>query len=194
MENVWSKQAWWRALCALGAMLALVGVSGCATLSQGQCQTGDWREIGRQDGMHGLTRAQLFKHQEACAEYGVRPDAAAYDAGRTQGLRRYCTPRQGFIEGRDGRKYRGVCPAPVERTFLSQYQHGTRIHDARQALADIERDIRAKDKQLDDKDTTAAERERLRKNLRALRRDQRYQERELHRLQQMYTPRDVRGY
>lgn len=155
--------------------------------------TGDWQEIGRQDGNHGLQRARLFKHQEACEEYGVRPDAAAYDAGRAQGLRNYCTPRQGFIEGRDGRKYRGVCPAPAERAFLSEYRHGTLIYDARAALADIERDLRAKDKQLDDKDTTAAERKRLRQDMRALRREQHHRERELFRLQRHYGRPDGRA-
>lgn len=175
-------------------MLLLASVSGCATLSQGQCVTGDWREIWRQDGIHGLQRAQLFKHQEACAEYGVSANPAACDAGRAQGLRSYCTPRQGFVEGRDGRQYGGVCPAPVERAFLNEYRHGALIYAARGALADIERDIRVRDKQLDDKDTTTAERQRLREDLRALRRDQRYQERELRRLQQRYTPPGVRAF
>lgn len=150
--------------------------------------TGNWHDIGRQDGSRGLTHAQLFKHQQACAEYGVRPDAAAYDAGRAQGLRNYCTPRQGFIEGRDGRNYRGVCAAPVERAFLGAYQHGKRIHDAHAALADTERNIKSKNKQIEDKDTSAAERERLRKELRGLHRDQRQQQHELRRLQQLDVP------
>lgn len=59
----------------LVAIAVLALLSGCATLSEGDCATGDWREIGRNDGLHGLRRSQLAKHQDACAKFGVQPDA-----------------------------------------------------------------------------------------------------------------------
>lgn len=166
------------------AVLALL--SGCATLSEGDCATGDWREIGRNDGLHGLQRSQLAKHQEACAEYGVRPDVRAYDAGRRSGLRAYCTPDKGFLEGREGRTYRGVCTPPDERGFLDAYREGKIIYAAREALKDVDQDITRKENLIKDDDTGTDERSRLRRELRKLRHDRSRLQRDLDRDEQHY--------
>src|SRR5699024_5332942 len=110
------------ALISLAPVVLLL--PGCATLSEGECLTADWYQIGQQDGRHGFQRARFHKHQKACAEHGVRPDENAYYAGRLAGLESYCAPSSGFRRGRDGDRYTGVCPPDWEPAFLSEFRKG----------------------------------------------------------------------
>lgn len=164
-------------------LLAVVlAMTGCATLSEGQCVSGDWYEIGHRDGLRGQERSRLFNHSEACAQYGTQPDVRAYDAGRRAGLTRYCTPQQGFTEGREGRSYRGVCSLPAERDFLAAFEDGRNIHLAEERVERIERDLRRTEKQLDDEKLTTKERKRLHDELHSLRNDHRQARRDLDRV------------
>lgn len=174
----------------LAAFAIVSALSGCTTLSQGECLTGDWYTVGRDDGSRGLQRSRLFEHHKACAEYGVRPDPVAYDAGRQAGLLRYCTPDRGFNEGRDGDAYRNVCPLETERGFLAGYRSGKIIHDAEEALDDVEREISSREYKLDDDDEelTKDERARLVRELRDLERERRFRARELDRLLYLHAP------
>lgn len=172
-----------RTAAALAALATLLALPGCATLSQDQCLSGDWREIGYQDGAHGRPHAQLAKHRQACGEYGVRPNVAAWEAGRRRGLRSYCTPHQGFIEGRQGRAYQGVCHGANEHAFLQQYRYGKAIHEAEEALEDTRREISSAESKLEANDTTAEQREALRDELGVLRDQLQHQRNHLLRLQ-----------
>ena len=120
------------AAAAAGAALAL---GSCATMSAEQCMAGDWSGQGYADGQSGLTMSRLDEHAEACAEHGVAPDAAAYAAGRRQGLVHYCTPYKGFEVGRTGSGYAGVCPSDLEADFMPAYRDGQIVHEVEQALA-----------------------------------------------------------
>lgn len=173
------------------AQAALIGLliavfSGCATLSEGECKTADWHEIGRKDGASGFTRARLHKHSEACSEYSVQPQQNRYYAGREIGLERYCTPRNGFDEGREGNRYRSVCPAEVERGFLSAFRKGEMIHDVDTNIEAVEKDISRKEKQLSDDDTSDQERLVLRRDLSDLYDQLRDLNRDLFRLERLY--------
>lgn len=121
------------AAAAAGVALAL---GSCATMSEEQCLAGDWSGQGYSDGLSGLTMTRLDEHAEACAKHGVTPDAAAYAAGRRQGLVQYCTVDKGFEVGRTGASYAGVCPRDLEGDFLYAYRDGQVVHAAEQALSD----------------------------------------------------------
>lgn len=167
----------------LALLLIMSGaLSGCATLSEGQCRTADWYQIGRQDGNNGLERARLHQHHKACAEYGIRPLADRYYAGRDAGLQRYCTPRRGFEHGLEGRPYRGVCPLKLEPAFLAAYREGKEIHDVESAIDDIEHDIDRYRRRLEQDDLGRDERRTLRRQLHDLRQGRRYREQERVRL------------
>lgn len=116
---------------AIVALVLLTG--GCASMSEEECLVADWRALGYEDGAAGRTVAQLGERRQACAEYGVRPDTGAYRAGRSEGLRLYCTEQRGFRLGRSGRTYNGVCPAGLEAPFLHAYQAGRDIYRAQAA-------------------------------------------------------------
>ncbi|MBK1852412.1 DUF2799 domain-containing protein [Marinobacter sp. 1-4A] len=166
--------------------LLCAGFYGCATLSEGECKTADWHEIGRKDGSKGYTRARLHKHYEACAEYKIEPQADRYYAGREVGLNQYCTPRKGFDEGRGGNRYRGVCPPDLERGFLAAFSKGEMIHEIDTNIESVERDISRKEQFLSDDDTSSKERLELHRELRELYDKLRELNRDLFRLERLY--------
>lgn len=168
--------------------VAVLLLPGCATLSEGECLTADWYQIGQQDGRHGFQRARFHKHQKACSEHGVRPDENAYYAGRLAGLESYCAPSSGFRRGRDGDKYTGVCPPEWEPAFLHEFRKGEELYSLDQEIQRVERDIDAKEAQLDEEDTSDELADRLRKELRELHRELRFLSRELIGLEQRYLP------
>lgn len=172
------------ALVAVAGLLPAI-LTGCATLSEGECNTADWFAIGRHDGGNGQARSRLYDHRKACAEYGISPDSTAYSAGRNAGLARYCTPRNGFNEGREGKTYRNVCPVNSEPGFLAEYRRGTAIHEVEEEIKTVERAIVRRESQLDDDDTTAKQADALREALRRDYDELRYRNRELIRLERL---------
>lgn len=162
--------------------LILAATGGCATLSEGQCVAGDWYTIGKRDGAAGLSRSQLFKHGEACAAYGMQPDARAYDAGRQAGLGRYCTPQQGFVEGHKGRRYRNVCEGPSERAFLRAFDEGKVLYDAEQRLQRVDEKVSRIEYRLDHDELDDKQRKNLHKELKDRRSEYRRMRRDLDRV------------
>jgi hypothetical protein len=171
-------------MVAVLAATALLG--GCASLSEGECRTADWYELGRRDGEDGRPRARFHDHTEACADYGIQPHRAAYFSGREEGLASYCTPRNGYREGRDGNKYREVCPRGAERGFLRAYERGKSIHEVEEKLDTIDNAIERKEYRLDDDDRTPEEREALRDSIEELNREYRRVSRHLIELERRY--------
>ncbi len=80
--------------------IALVSLmSGCATLSETECISGNWEQIGYQDGKSGRDKDYILNHESACLEYNVELDRLAYEQGRQDGLERYCTSSNGYNRG-----------------------------------------------------------------------------------------------
>lgn len=121
---------------ALGVLFTAASLSACGTvMSENDCASADWRVLGEQDGDQGLSFEQFGKRAEACAKFGLNADQAAYDAGRSAGLSRYCTPEGGFYAGRNGEKYRGVCLPQDEEIFLSEFELGLELYKRETAYA-----------------------------------------------------------
>ncbi|RDX38205.1 DUF2799 domain-containing protein [Kangiella sp. HD9-110m-PIT-SAG07] len=74
-------------------------MSGCATLSETECISGNWEQIGYQDGKSGRDKDYILNHESSCIEYGVELDRLAYEQGRQDGLQRYCTSSNGYNRG-----------------------------------------------------------------------------------------------
>ncbi|WP_091509461.1 DUF2799 domain-containing protein [Microbulbifer yueqingensis] len=130
-----------RTLRIISAGLLALVLGGCATMSEEECMVADWHAIGYEDGAAGQPVAQLGRRRQACAEYGVQPDSAAYRAGRDEGLELYCTEMRGFRLGRAGGSYNGVCPADLEGLFLHAYEAGRELYVARSAVNEVSRSI-----------------------------------------------------
>jgi len=143
---------------ALAAGTLLAG--SCATLNEDQCLTGDWKGIGYADGSNGHTPARFADHIKACAKYQVTPDQSLYLAGREKGLPVYCTLERGFDVGRQGQTYAGVCPASLERPFLSGYDDGRIVWDVQQRLNRAASDLSDAERRADEAETRIIEEER----------------------------------
>lgn len=115
-----------RPVPAVTLLLSLF-VAGCATLNEGECRTGDWRQLGYVDGLKGYAMSRLAEHGEACARYGVVPDRTGWQLGYVEGQARYCTARNGYEQGRDGKGYANVCPPATDGAFRPAWEDGRRV-------------------------------------------------------------------
>lgn len=105
--------------------LALPLLFGCATtpkptLKPNQCQTANWQNIGYQDGLLGLSKSHLNKHQEAC----LTVIADDWQKGYEQGLKKYCTPLRAYQLGREGFAFNNVCPTDLTLDLLKAHDEG----------------------------------------------------------------------
>lgn len=121
------------------AFSALLLISGCASLDRDECVNADWYAIGLEDGARGRAVERLGDHRRACAKHNVAPNSERYLAGRSEGLKSFCTYERGFSEGRAGRAYAGACPQP--QAFLAGYQRGRELHELNRRLAEVEKEI-----------------------------------------------------
>jgi hypothetical protein len=127
--------------------VATLLMSGCAGMSKDECLAVDWRTIGYEDGVDGYPGDHIALHRKACAKYGVRADFDLYQQGRSQGLREFCQPVNGYRLGVRGGTYYGVCPAQLERPFLVAFDSGHDLYvlTARVSNAQAELDSRRRE-------------------------------------------------
>ncbi len=145
----------------LRAGLALLLLSGCATLNESECRNADWRIIGLEDGSRGRLESYIGSHRSACAKYNVSPDLTAYQGGRYEGLVQYCTEANGFTLGRTGSSYNGVCPPHLEDAFKTAYLLGQDINRTGKKIRSLQNAISLKQKQIEKIKVTKVEREQL---------------------------------
>lgn len=62
--------------------IALISLlSGCTTLSAGDCLHANWYETGQLAGEVGKPISEVLQLQNACVHYGIVPDREAFAAG-----------------------------------------------------------------------------------------------------------------
>ncbi len=137
------------------ALIAVFLFSSCATLNKSECRKADWQMIGLEDGAKGHPLTYIGNHRKACADFGVTPNLDQYRAGHQAGVARYCTPGNGFKQGRAGRTYNNVCPAGLDGQFLAGYDTGRELHELKSEI----------DHQLREARVAKAEKTELEKNL-----------------------------
>lgn len=118
------------------ALVAMVALSGCASMDEDECLTVDWRTVGYEDGAAGYSGDRVGQHRKACAKHGVSLDLAAYQSGRDEGLREYCRPQNAFRLGANGGGYNGFCPAELDDDFTRAYQSGRQLYTLKSRVAD----------------------------------------------------------
>ena len=107
--------------------ICLLFVSGCASMSKSECASANWEARGSLDGQNGSSLSLLSSHAKACGKIGVSPDAELGRKGHANGVRLYCTPRNGLAEGRQNAQYNDVCPTDLEAPFLSSFVDGLEL-------------------------------------------------------------------
>ncbi len=116
--------------------------SGCATMDKSECRTADWRMIGMEDGARGRPVTYVGNHRKACAEYGIRPDLDLYQVGHRNGVRQFCTPDNGFRQGRAGRGNNDVCPQDLRGGFMAGYDTGYELYQLNSEIRRMQSDVR----------------------------------------------------
>ena len=134
----------------LALLFSALIVQGCASMSSQECMVADWHAIGYEDGVRGSSGDRIGNHRKACAKHGVAPDLQAYRAGREAGLREFCQPENGYNLGVRGASYSGVCPADLDVDFFAAYTDGKRLYNLRSAVSQVENQIRANERRVDD--------------------------------------------
>lgn len=109
----------------------------------------DWRIVGYEDGAAGYPGSQIGAHRKACAEHGISPDFDAYQAGRAEGLREFCTAANGYRIGAAGGQYAGACPAELEENFLRAFSEGRELHGLRSRVDSTGSQLGAKRRELE---------------------------------------------
>ncbi len=133
----------------LFALVASIGLSGCATMNSDECLTVDWSTIGYEDGAMGYGPERLGQHRKACAKHGVAPDFSAYQDGRERGLQDYCQPSRGFNVGANGGSYNGVCSAHYEGDFLDAFNSGRHLYTLRSNVNRANAEINSRKNELE---------------------------------------------
>jgi len=121
--------------------VGLLGLAGCAGMSEQACVSADWRTIGFTDGSVGRPAATIGTYSQQCGEHGVTPNLDAYRAGHAEGVQTYCRASNGFEVGHSGGSYQGVCPANLERAFLPEYNAGHHLYELESALRNVDAQI-----------------------------------------------------
>ncbi|MBU1175527.1 MAG: DUF2799 domain-containing protein [Alphaproteobacteria bacterium] len=132
-----------RFVLAVAGLMLVVVLSGCATLSKVECQTGDWRGIGLSDGSHGYSSSRIEQHAEACAQHGVAPSRELYMAGYEQGLVSYCRLDRAAETGTSGGAYYQVCTGEIGLSFGRVYIAARDVYLARSEADGIRTEIDA---------------------------------------------------
>jgi uncharacterized protein YfcZ (UPF0381/DUF406 family) len=111
-------------------------------LPRSACAELDWFEIGRAEGVLGQPSSGWEVRQQSCSDFSKK-DHENYLHGWNAGITDFCTESQGFVMGRSGRPYQGVCSPGQEPGFLKGYDLGKRIHnfdrENRQISQELER-------------------------------------------------------
>lgn len=155
----------------LAATCFIAFLTGCASMSPGECKVADWYQVGQDDGANGVPpRNQLADYAKDCAKVGILPDTERYRAGWEIGITRFCTPANGWREGSQGRTYKqDACRGrPYEGAFASALQAGLDTYNTRQSIQRNESDIRRLEQLLQDKSQTDKQRAETRSRIRFL--------------------------
>lgn len=145
--------------------LCAIALNGCATLNESQCRSADWYQLGTRDGSEGYARNRLESHREACSEFGLVADDAAWRQGYEDGLESYCTADNGYRVGRRGGSYARVCPAEADGEFIAAYELGRETSAVEQELAQVRQRIDALESHLGNNKIDDATRKDLRRQV-----------------------------
>ena len=141
----------------VGSVLVIgVGVllPACASISEQECQAGNWADLGYRDGVNGKSRDRLSDYVQTCGEYGgglaTNIDRSAYLSSYETGLTHYCTYDKGFERGKGGDSSNAVCAGPMAADFRAGYDDGYGEYELRQRYDKYEKDITDSENELQD--------------------------------------------
>ncbi len=126
-------------------MVLIALLSGCSSISQQQCDRGDWFDIGFDHGRDGYSLSRGKDIIYECLEYSIRPNLADYQRGHKEGLKDYCQSENAFQLGLRGERYNGICGT---EEFRIAWQQGYDRYTLTQRRYEINSRLNAIDSQL----------------------------------------------
>lgn len=123
-----------KALSLLSLGLACL-VTGCASLpskTEIDCTALDWHALGVADGTAGRYAYEVGRYKKRCP--AIKPELAVWEAGRSEGLKSYCTKANAFALGQSGRNFNQVCPEEGLLELQQSYSLGYQQYYQRQRL------------------------------------------------------------
>lgn len=112
-------------------------VSACSEMDATDCEFADWKILGIEDGAKGKSN-EIFRDKfNECNKYGIKADREKYMLGWNQGIKQFCTTRNGFEYGKK-HEYKQTCPKELERQFLKGYKYGNKIREQRMYIGRLE--------------------------------------------------------
>lgn len=125
------------------AVLALIAVvlSGCAGMSKKECSNADWYAYGLQDGQVGSPATSVNRYVENCSKHDVPVNRQEYQQGHEVGIRRFCTPQNGYQVGLSGRPLPAVCPSDLQTEFAAAHEQGFTEFKIRRDISNAENSL-----------------------------------------------------
>jgi hypothetical protein len=134
----------------LTALALLAVLAGCATLTESECATADWYEIGFRDGQNGRPSTYFGQHVEACTKHGIMPRQSPWEKGRQAGLRLFCVPERAYEVGRSGHAFPAVCTPEETVEMRPAWDWGREYYRLTQKIHDVERKIDRAENEIDE--------------------------------------------
>lgn len=125
------------------AVIVALAATGCASLSEKECRSGDWEAIGSADGARGARADEVERHRKACARHDAAVDEEAWRAGYARGLEAFCTPAGGYVAARAGERHDNVCFGMTgEERFMAAFRDGEEVHKLLREMRDLRQRMR----------------------------------------------------
>lgn len=119
------------AFCTLGVLAA-------CSLTEKQCSQGDWEAIGKSDGAQGRSAEYISKHTKTCAKYGLIVNQTLWSGGREEGLKSYCTVQNVYVQGRNGKNLRPVCPTGDLTVLQAANDKGNKYYQIQSEMENLD--------------------------------------------------------
>ncbi len=104
----------------LTLVIITLSLMGCAASDSELAKSGDWYQIGYQDGVTGHTQ----RSYKTLSELGDVQEAD-YESGYSVGILEYCNPNFAYQIGVSGQYYEGVCEGTEHaQKFRMEWQRG----------------------------------------------------------------------
>lgn len=129
-------------------LLVLLGVSSCATMDKSECLQADWQMIGMEDGAAGRQLSYIGTRRKDCAEHGVTPNLDQYNAGRAEGLKQFCTYKNGYRHGSNGNSNSDVCQGALQGPYADGFNKGSEIYGMGKEINQMASHLRSKEAEL----------------------------------------------
>ncbi|NQZ33306.1 MAG: DUF2799 domain-containing protein [Oceanospirillaceae bacterium] len=125
------------------AMASLaIFISGCASLSQSECISANWYDLGAQNAMSGKESSYVAEHTKACGEYAINPDFTLYKLGWLNGQSQFCTAASGWRFAAKGGHYKNTCSLYNERDFLAGFRLGKTKREKQAEVNNIKAELK----------------------------------------------------